>query len=273
MTLSRQSWWHHAEHLQVGQQRRVPHDCGDGSPLLVSRSHEDGYRGWCFRCLDGDGFRPAESLADKVQRLEQHRAGDSTLPSSGSTLPGGGLRDIRSWPNDARVWLYRAGLADGDIGKLGFYYHPGSDRVVLPGGHPDLGYYQARAYQPGRMPKYIGPTPKPARLLVRFGEAEVPTLTEDILSAAKIGLVSEGWAVLGTSVSSHMVAALMKRGRCNVALDPDAAGRRGAAKIVKQLRAYGLTVRNVEFQRDPKLMPRESLRRVLVEGCEPHEVA
>jgi hypothetical protein len=173
----------------------------------------------------------------------------------------------------ARVWLYRAGLGDADIGRLGFYYHPLSDRVVLPGGDPALGYYQARAYQKGRMPKYIGPTPKPAKLLVRFGEALVPTLTEDILSAAKIGLVSEGWAVLGTSVSSHMVAALMKRGRCNVALDPDAAGRRGAAKIVKQLRAYGITVRNVEFQKDPKLMPRESLRRVLVEGYEPNEVA
>lgn len=113
------------------------------------------------------------------------------------------------------------------------------------------------------MPKYIGPTPKPARLLVRFGEAEVPTLTEDILSAAKIGLVAEAWAVLGTSVSAHMVSALMKRGRCNVWLDPDAAGRRGAAKITKQLVAYGLEVRNILSARDPKLHSREEIKEIL----------
>ena len=125
--------------------------------------------------------------------------------------------------------------------------------MVVPAGQPGLGFYQARAYQRGRLPKYLGPTPRPPKLLARWGTAAVPTLTEDILSAAKIGMVAEGWAVLGTTVSDHMVAELMKRGRCNVWLDPDAAGRRGAAKIGKRLRAYGVEVRDIVSVRDPKL--------------------
>lgn len=115
------------------------------------------------------------------------------------------------------------------------------------------------------MPKYLGPTPRPRDLLPVWGTASVPTLTEDILSAMKIGMVAEGWAVLGTSVPNAMIAALLKRGgQVNVALDPDPAGRKGAAKIVKQLRAYGLQVRDVVMPRDPKLMSREYLRDVLL---------
>jgi DNA primase len=82
----------------------------------------------------------------------------------------------------------------------------------------------------------------------------------------KIGMVGEGWAVLGTSVSDHMVAELMKRGApVNVWLDPDGAGRRGAAKIVKQLRAYGLQVRDIVSLRDPKLHSCSDIKEILNE--------
>lgn len=80
----------------------------------------------------------------------------------------------------------------------------------------------------------------------------------------KVGLVAEGWAVLGTKVSDHMVSELIKRRQpVNVWLDPDAAGRRGAAKICKQLRAYGLQVRDIVSQRDPKLHSRSEIQEIL----------
>jgi hypothetical protein len=144
------------------------------------------------------------------------------------------------------------------------YYHPESDRVILPvyeAGVPV--FWQARALD-GRMPKYLGPTPRPPRLLARWGSAPRPTLTEDILSAMKVGQVAEGWAVMGTRVSDHMVAMLMKRGvPVNVWLDPDSAGRKGAAKIIKQLQAYGLETRNIVSTRDPKLHTRSDIKELL----------
>jgi hypothetical protein len=133
---------------------------------------------------------------------------------------------------------------------------------VLEAGVPV--FYQARAYQKGRNPKYLGPTPRPPKLLARWGTAAVPTLTEDILSAMKIGEVAEGWAVLGTRVSDHMIAMLLRRGTAvNLWLDPDAAGRKGAAIISKQLRAYGLQVRDILSQRDPKLHTRDEIKEYL----------
>jgi DNA primase len=59
---------------------------------------------------------------------------------------------------------------------------------------------------------------------------------------------------MGTSVPSAYIAELLRMGTaCNVWLDPDAAGQRAANKYIKQLRAYGVAVRNIVSQRDPKL--------------------
>jgi hypothetical protein len=267
--LERNSWWPAAERLEMGQRRRVPHDCGEGSPLMISRS-SDGYRAWCFRCVDGDSRPPPqETLAERLQRFARMREGDSTL--GGPVGPGVGelpmprVLEVAKWPLEGRVWLYKAGLSNADIGRLGIYYHPPSDRVVVPvyeAGVPV--FYQARAYQPNRFPKYLGPTPKPPRLLPVWGAASSPTLTEDLLSAIKVGLVGEGCAVLGTSASAHLVATLLKRARpVNVWLDPDEAGQRGARKLCKQLRAYGLTVRNIVSAKDPKLHTREEIKEYL----------
>jgi len=180
-------------------------------------------------------------------------------------LPLPAVREVSAWPAACRLWLYKAGLGRAEIGQLGAYYHPPSDRVVLPVLDPATGkpvFWQARAVD-GRQPKYLAPAVDRSRVLPRYGSAAVPTLTEDILSAFKVGLVSEGWAVMGTRVNDFTMALLMQRRRCNVWLDPDAAGQRGAAKIVKQLRAYNIEVRNIISPRDPKLMHRAQIKELL----------
>jgi hypothetical protein len=262
--LDRASWWPLAERLEVGQKLRTNHDCGPGRTLQLSRN-EDGYRAWCHRCNDGGGAGPPpESIEQKVARINRMLAGDRSVRElQPGVMPVPQVWDVSEWPNGAAVWLYKAGLGRTEIGSLGIYYHPPSDRVVIPVGGR---FYQARAYQPGRMPKYLGPDVRPSTLIARWGQAESVTLTEDLLSAIKVGMVGEGWAVLGTSVSDHMVAELMKRGRpVNLWLDPDAAGRKGAARIGKQLRAYGLTVRDILSARDPKLHTRSEIKEILNE--------
>jgi DNA primase len=125
-------------------------------------------------------------------------------------------------------------------------------------------FWQARAWQAGRSPKYLGPAPRPPSLVALWGSAEVPTLTEDILSAMKVGMVGEGWAVMGTSVSPAILGALLARGgRVNVWTDPDPAGRKAASKITKQLLGFGLEVRNILSQRDPKLHHLSEIKEIL----------
>lgn len=263
------SWLAQAQQLDMGRSRRVKHDCGDGLTLKIERN-EDGWRSWCFRCQDSGWVPiPAPTLAERLARFERMRVQDGRigigLDGNRVVLPVPQVRDVSEWPDGAALWFYKAGLSRADIGRLGAYYHPPSDRVVLPFLDPSTGpFYQARAFQPGRAPKYLGPTPRPPALIVKYGTAERATLTEDMLSAYKVGLVAEGWAVLGTSISDGMVAALLKRGQpVNVFTDPDAAGRRAAGKFCRQLQAYGLEARNVLADRDPKLLTRGQLKELL----------
>lgn len=101
-------------------------------------------------------------------------------------------------------------------------------------------------------------------MLPRWGRAEEVTLTEDILSAFKVGQVAEAWSLLGTRASPRVIHELLRR-RCpvNVWLDPDAAGQRAAAKLSRQLRGFGLSTRNVVSAKDPKLLTYEQIKETL----------
>lgn len=266
--LSPQSWLHLAEGLDIGRKRRHDHDCGPGKTLLVSRD-DRGYSAYCWRCSDhGWAPGPQESLADKLARMERQRAADAVLHQV-QRMPEPASHDVDSWPVAARLWFYKAGLSRADIGAIGACYHAASGRVVLPvwteGGEQadQPAYWQARALD-GTFPKYIGASYRPPSMIARWGSAPSPTLSEDILSAYKVGLVGEGWAVMGTSIPPVYIAELLRR-NCvvNLWLDPDAAGQRAAAKYRKQLQAYNLRVRNIVSTLDPKKHTRAEIKEYL----------
>lgn len=173
------------------------------------------------------------------------------------------------WPATARLWLLKAGLSAHDAGRLGAYYHPGTDRVVLPVlGPSGPVFWQARAVD-GRQPKYLAANVPAERVLPRWGSAPSVTLTEDILSAYKVGSTEgcEAWALMGTSLKPYVLAELMKAGKpVNVWLDPDAAGVRAARKVGATLRAAGITVRNIVSTKDPKLLHRAQIKEILWTG-------
>jgi hypothetical protein len=246
------SWFPQAQGLQIGQKRYAEHDCGSGRKLLVSRNTK-GYSAWCFRCND-DGFAPGPQLSLAERLAAAKAAAQADIEASGTELPEPREYDPSEWPMAARLWLYKAGLGGPEIARLGAYYHQPTDRVVLPvleAGVPV--FWQARSVT-SRLPKYLSPPSGRDKLLPRFGHATVVTLTEDILSAFKIGLVAEGWCLMGTYANPRLIAALLERNApVNVWLDPDGPGRRAATKVFKQLRAYGIEPRLIKSTRDPKL--------------------
>ena len=261
--LSRASWLPLTEGLEPGRRLRVNHDCGPGNTLLISRD-SNGYRAYCFRCDDSGSARgPQESLATRIKRLELSIVGDREI-SGQTTAPTPSVRAVEQWPEAARLWMYRAGLGRAEIGRLGAYYHEPSQRVVLPVySNSELVFWQARALD-GRTPKYLNPPVDRSTILPRYGKAEVPTLCEDILSAFKVGLVAEGWSLMGVKPSDRLIAELMRRGRkVNVWLDPDPPGQKAASRICKSLRGLGFEARNIVSAKDPKLHTREQIKELL----------
>lgn len=264
--LNPDSWRAQTANLEPGRSRRVNHDCGEGRTLTITREGND-YRAYCFRCgepgfIDG----PEETMSQKLARLVDQRAAEARI--EGAELPAPMVRSVADWPDEAKLWFFKAGLSTHDIGKLGAYYHPPTRRVVLPlyqGEHAV--FWQARALH-GQQPKYMAANVDKSRVLPRYGSASSITLTEDILSAYKVGSVGEGWCLMGTSLNAHTLSELMRR-RCpvNVWLDNDIGpahtynkGQIAAAKAGQQLRAMGCKVRNIVSPLDPKLMSRDSIR-------------
>lgn len=259
--LNPEGWLPEAKRLRVGTKRRVPHDCGSGTVMIVS--HEaDRYTSFCFRCSEGGIERKEPTLADMVA-LRRRAQEDDALRTA--TLPLPATTEPREWPKEARLWLYRAGFHDSRIKELGIYYHKPSQRVVLPVVEDGkVTYWQARAVMKGQAPKYLNPSVDRDTVLPRFGKGPVVVLTEDYLSAAKVGLVVEGWSLLGTNMKDPVLARAVRDGRpVLVWLDPDEAGRSAATRITRELRSVGVQTANVVSTKDPKLLCLEEIRECL----------
>jgi hypothetical protein len=263
MALSPASWVHHTTSLRMGDRVRVDHDCGAGRTLTVRRD-ERGLHAFCFRCNDS-GWQPPEPepLEVRLARLAAANTED-TLACTSVGLPAPMVRSWDDWPAPARLWLLKAGLSRADLPRLGAYYHPPTNRVVLPvlmGGR--VVFWQARSID-GRLPKYLAPPVNKATFIPVYGSAEDVTLTEDILSAYKVGKVGEAWSMMGTSASALMLGRLASRGcKVNVWLDPDAAGRKAVAKLMPQLQAFGIKARDIRSMRDPKLVHIPEIKELL----------
>jgi len=261
--LSKASWLPLAEKLDLpdGRSRRVDHDCGSGRTLLLSREGPS-LKAYCFRCNEPGIHTIQEALEDRIARLARGAAADQAAKES-AALPDG-LRGWSDWPPKARLWLARAGLSSQDAGRLNAGFSESLGRVVLPCGG---GFWQARSID-GRQPKYIAPNVD--KQYPRYGQADRITLTEDILSAYKVGKVAEGWCMLGTSLPHELMALILRSGKAvNVWLDNDLPpvhqvnrGQMAAVKVLKQLRAAGVSVRNIVTDRDPKLIPLDEIRKL-----------
>jgi len=229
---------------------------------MIVDHKEAGYSAYCWRCSD-KGFHPhpQPSMAERLARLRAVQTAEATAAAS-LKPPMPADFNPANWPLPARVWLYKAGLGNDTIIRLGFYWHEPTKRVVMPvfdGGR--LAYWQARGFDP-KLPKYINPTiDKP---VFKQGDGPLLVLTEDMLSAVRVGEVTAAWCAMGTSLTDTIIAEILRLGKpVRVWLDPDNAGVRGRRKYVPMLRAYGIDAQAIRSDRDPKLYSKEEITKFL----------
>lgn len=271
--LESNAWLQHAQTLHEGGSRKIPHDCGAGDCLHINHKRE-GWSAYCYRCGHKRFIpRPAESLTEKLARLQRIQAAEADVTASPS-LPMPAEYEPNLWPLAARVWLYKAAISNVEIKALGIYWNTRSSRVVIPVSDAEgqVVYWQARTLDKTNPKKYLNPRVDKRRLVAKYGNGPAVVLTEDILSAYRVSRAGfEGWCLLGTKLNDHTAASLIKCCRPVVVwLDPDSAGQTAATQIIKRLRAYGVTVHNVVSDRDPKLLPREVIEWTLQKRCGLH---
>lgn len=260
--LDRATWEQHTKQLpKLGQSGRFDHGCGEGRVLKVTNGTE-GFTAYCFRCGE-PGFipHPTPSLSERLARLEAQRIAEARV-SSTVELPAPATCDPQLWPLMARVWLYKAGLSNDDIVRLGAYWHEPTQRVILPVyDNGKLIYWQGRDphWKRGspRM-KYINPPVDKTRLTAKYGSGPFIVLNEDILSAFRVSRVAEAWSLMGTALAAGVLADLIKQGKpVVVMLDPDSGGQNATTKIIRKLGNLGVPAYAAFPARDPKYLTKE----------------
>lgn len=257
--LDPRSFEKHTANLKLGGRLRTNHDCGPGRTLLLSRN-EDGVSAYCFRCGEPGFIKDERTLQERIAALAKVREADAVATTP--ELPQPRITNVQLWPKEYRVWLYKAGLSNDQIERLGFYWHEPTQRVVMPVFDADgLTYWQARSMNK-YVAKYLNSPSGRAGVIPKYGvRTELPlVLTEDILSAVKVGMVTEAWSIMGTSIPDTLLLAIVEDGRDVILmLDPDEAGQAGNRKAKNKLDLLGVNTTIIQPEKDPKLLGRENL--------------
>lgn len=107
-------------------------------------------------------------------------------------------------------------------------------------------------------------------------------ITEDILSAIRVGCHCKAGALLGTAVSPEKLSEILRDTgyateqlqwyeyeapsiRCAIWLDPDKAGAKSNRRLAHNLRMQGLQVTEIRTDKDPKYYSDTEIRSILLE--------
>lgn len=223
----------------------------------------------CFKCketehADPPPMTPRERLA--LQRAaEQFEAQEPSLPDDFT-------EDI---PLTGLLWLSKGGLHLDDIKRYGFGWSDTHKRVIMPVWNSvgTLVGVQARNTGDAVGPKYLGQVwsgPRPVwSSNHRVADTVALVLTEDILSAARVGKVNVAWSLLGTNLLPAVIDQINTSPFTDIAIwmDDDEAGINARRKMLKQLGAVGINARPIISDRDPKMHTIEEIKELI---HEPH---
>jgi hypothetical protein len=265
-------WLATARTLQAG--RRIRIECCSNDKSLMVSNEAKGYRAYCFRCGPRGFVAHGDFSIDQLRRRREEMA---WLDQRTVALPKDFTTEI---PAHEATWLYRAGVNADTARHYRFGYSDSLRRVVLPVYQDDvLVGFTARSTI-GAKPKYIERTLRPSEtifvadpdLRLTGDEEATGTLagqcvvfTEDILSAVRVGrCVWRCVSLMGTSASAEQILrATQGASDTAVWLDPDRAGKRASADLVRTLRLIGMPTRVIRTDKDPKYYSNREIRRLL----------
>lgn len=266
-------WEKTARKLPCGKSVRV-RCCSKDLSRLISHT-EHGYSTVCFRCglhlkqFTPHGVRSISEVLQHKRELEKYiaQAGRVELPEDYTT-------DI---PSVGRAWMLKAGVTSDvtDYYEIGWSDKLG--RVVIPiiDDEGEVAGVQSRAVYAEQKPKYLNKTGKEYSSVLFWSDDEIMlmdplpdwvVLTEDILSAIRVGRIQSAVSSLGTSINHHTVASILElHERVLVWYDGDAAGKRGASNARKKFALQGADVRVISTPKDPKAYSNEEIFKIIEE--------
>jgi predicted nucleic-acid-binding Zn-ribbon protein len=245
---------------QVGTSIKVPHDGCSTSNALSIKNTSDGVLVHCFKCGYSMLYKHDDQSwkANKERRESEARAIKAERDKDGFTLPSDFTHDI---PHPGIAWLAKCGWSEKLILNHGIGWSESLNRVVIP---LKPSGYQARAVNPGQYPKYLTKAPQGYVWKSSSVTNMVLCVTEDIMSAGRVGAFMNAQALLGTPTKwtpeEHVK-------RLVIWLDNDAAGKKARKAITGTCNWLGIHAINIETAKDPKLYSDRDIAHILRTEC------
>jgi DNA primase len=248
--------------------------------------NQQGYRGFCFRCKETK--REAHGLLS-IAQIQQRRVDELTWRQSKTvSLPMDYTVDL---PDTAMTWLLKGGVSQvmWQAYKVGF--SPKLNRVCIPVYRgTELVAVQMRAIEKDQKPKYLARetadnvifSSLPSTLFAGDREQDYGydlVVTEDLLSAIRVGRITASSAILGTMHGPNKMETLLREAAANHAIrrerakdllprialwmDPDKAGEASRSRIAGPLSIRGAEVVHIRSARDPKRHSNAEIRSYL----------
>jgi hypothetical protein len=241
------------KYMSTGQSRKIPHDgCSESNALSISME-VDGFVCYCFKC-GGKGFLAHEdsTFRDRKRREKERAAYLLAKESQSFDLPSDATYNLDT---AAIAWLGRGGWGNDLIQRYRPQWSESLGRCLFS--IEPVGYI-ARAVFKDQFPKYLAKGPCGGGLYWKSGFINKRVcLTEDILSAGRVGEVYPAMAMLGTDSFNWDI--IMKCTEVVIWSDGDAGGDKARMKIHKVLDWVDTRVIDVRTPKDPKAYTKKQI--------------
>lgn len=263
--LPREDWLAQAQHLCIGQKKRIRHN-HERTLALDVYNNDDSWSCYCHRCKEG-GI---------VWKQHQHIRVARVSPDRVQPVPADAIRIRDATPYIQRqIWslLIKKGIAPEIINEELLWYSEEVHRILLLHEGRALG----RALSPVTQPKWMmyGQWWQMPRLwLTKYHTSAPIVLTEDALSAHKVAYSLHNLnisvaATLGTRMTDSVLTLLLtgKISKLLVMYDGDPAGTAGANAIKQRMRPFGIPCDKVDlpYGLDPKDCSISQIQRLIEE--------
>ena len=259
------AWIAQAKALTVGSKRKIA-CCSADRTTFISNNAAGVRKGPCFRCGAKEFHPHGERSIQEV--LSTRRAEDALSSSRTARMPTDAVA-VTDGPKEAWLWLLRGGLTpEQATADHGMRWHEATRRLLIPvyDGTTLVAVVGRAVF--GERPKYkmLGGRHDPM-YRSNAGTPGVVFVVEDILSAIAVARAGgNSVAVLGTSITPVQAADIARGTRRVVGwFDNDPAGDKAWHRLTGRLGLHPVAVARIQTAKDPKLLPRSELRRLVAE--------
>lgn len=248
---------------------RINHDSprcsGTSKSMRIDRHDNGSISAYCFRCHSSGNYRGDGLVVTSARKAvgaerSEHRFIDGLASQYNS-----GDDDSSAWPVSATYWIRSKSITPEEIRRYGIRFSPLSNRVIFPiywEGNLE-GYISRKIYKEDKLPKYINNLKSKVAFKSIIHDKDEVVIVEDILSAIKVGRITNCIAILGTSINDTILKYLLQYKSYIIWLDNDnRVVINNSIKLLKRLRLFG-KVKYINTDKDPKEYTDKEIEEIL----------